>query len=195
MAAGKFLPQIKGKQAGGQLDAPVSATVSVITSSGETGRPMQGTPAPTAAFQPVKEDEQVISSAQKGEADIGVSKEPAQPPQNPPTLVPADAYLSVQIGQAVYDPIPLLGDNELSLKQEDGKVNVVGFSKTGIWMKSSTCHNQACVHQGTVTLDNMSNRVLQNLIICLPNEVILSLLTPKEAQSQWDALYEAEKAD
>lgn len=89
----------------------------------------------------------------------------------------------------VYDPIPLLGDKELRITQKDGKVNIISLTKTSISMKSSTCDNQSCVHQGVVTLENMSKRVLQNMIICLPNEVILSLLTPQEAQVQWDSLY------
>ena len=92
----------------------------------------------------------------------------------------------------MYDPIPLLGDNELSIKQGEDKQNVIGFTKSSIWMESSTCDNQACVNQGTVTLDNMSGRVLQNMIICLPNEVVLSLLTPQEAQLEWEGLYGAE---
>lgn len=62
-------------------------------------------------------------------------------------------------------------------------------------MKSSSCDNQACVHQGIVTLENMSTRVLQNMIICLPNEVVLSLLTPEEAQLQWQSLYGAAEAN
>ena len=47
-------------------------------------------------------------------------------------------------------------------------------------MKSSTCDNQDCVKQGVVTLENMEERLLGNMIICLPNQVTLSLYTTEE---------------
>ena len=46
-----------------------------------------------------------------------------------PTLAPAQAYLSVQIDQLVYDPIPLLEDNMLELTQADGKADTLGNTK------------------------------------------------------------------
>ncbi len=53
-------------------------------------------------------------------------------------------------------------------------------------MHASNCDNQDCVHQGKVTLDNRENRVLMNMIICLPNRVVLTLLDAQEAQKQWE---------
>jgi len=105
-----------------------------------------------------------------------------------PTLAPAQAYLSVQIDQLVYDPIPLLEDNMLELTQADGKRNVVAFTPNSITMHSATCDNQDCVQQGQVTLNNKENRVLMNMIICLPNRVVLSLLDAEEANKQWQQL-------
>lgn len=43
-------------------------------------------------------------------------------------------------------------------------------------MHSASCKNQDCVHQGDVTLDNYNNRVLNNWIICLPNQVTIELV-------------------
>ena len=37
------------------------------------------------------------------------------------------------------------------------------------------------MQQVEVTLENRDSRVLANMIICLPNEVILEVLTPAEA--------------
>ena len=34
--------------------------------------------------------------------------------------------------------------------------------------------------QGTVTLENRDERILYNMIICLPNQVMLELYTPEE---------------
>jgi hypothetical protein len=47
-------------------------------------------------------------------------------------------------------------------------------------MEDSTCENHDCVDQGEVTLENRKDRILGNMIICLPNQVTLQLLTPDE---------------
>jgi len=91
------------------------------------------------------------------------------------------AYLRVQVGDQVWDPIPLADGDEYTIAQPDGKTNVVHVTATGAVMHSSTCDNQSCVQQGEVTLENRDMRVLSNMIICLPNEVILEVLTPEEA--------------
>jgi len=91
------------------------------------------------------------------------------------------AYLRVQVGDEIWDPIALADGGEYTITQPDGKTNVVHVSATGAIMHSSTCDNQSCVEQGEVTLDNRDSRVLAGLIICLPNEVVLELLTPEEA--------------
>lgn len=93
----------------------------------------------------------------------------------------AQAYLRVQVGDQVWEPIALADGDEYTIAQPDGKTNVVHVTASGMVMHSSTCDNQSCVHQGEVTLDNRDSRVLTNMIICLPNEVILELLTPEEA--------------
>ena len=49
-----------------------------------------------------------------------------------------------------------------------------------ICMHSSSCDNQDCVEQGVVSLENRSKRVLQNMVICLPNQVTLELYTAEE---------------
>ena len=47
-------------------------------------------------------------------------------------------------------------------------------------MEDSTCENHDCVDQGLVTLENRTDRILSNMIICLPNQVILQLYSPEE---------------
>lgn len=185
--AGYFLPKISTKQAGGNLTAQAAIATEVLE---QDSKPPQ-TESPNLIL-PNDEPIKVIASESPSSEVKPEIQEPILttiPNQQPPKLISADAYLLVQIGKIMYDPIPLLGDNELSVMQADGRHNVIGFTKSSIFMKSSTCDNQSCVHQGNVTLENISSRVLQNMIICLPNEVILSLLTPREAQAQWDELY------
>ena len=91
------------------------------------------------------------------------------------------AYLRVQVGDQVWEPIALADGESYTISQPDGKTNVVQVTATGAVMHSSTCDNQSCVKQGEVTLENRDSRVLSNMIICLPNEVILEVLTPQEA--------------
>jgi len=91
------------------------------------------------------------------------------------------AYLRVQVGSEVLPLLPLTDGGEYEVDQGNGRVNVIHTTATGAVMHSSTCDNQSCVEQGEVTLDNRDSRVLAGLIICLPNEVVLELLTPEEA--------------
>ena len=90
------------------------------------------------------------------------------------------AYLLVTIGGTTYQPIGLHTEGEFTLTQADDVVNVVHVTPTSVNMAASTCDNQDCVLQGTVSLANRNDRVLQNMILCLPNEVVLSLYTEEE---------------
>ena len=58
--------------------------------------------------------------------------------------------------------------------------NAIHVTQDSMYMKSATCENQNCIKQGTVNLQNMETRVLGNMIICLPNRVVLELLLPEE---------------
>ncbi len=93
----------------------------------------------------------------------------------------AQAWLRIQVKDQVWEAIPMADGGEYVIDQADGKTNVVRTTATGAVMHSSTCDNQSCVEQGEVTLENRGSRVLANMIICLPNEVILEVLTPEEA--------------
>lgn len=96
---------------------------------------------------------------------------------------PADAYLVVTVNNMMYQPIPLTRETSYTLTQKDiGAVNVVHVTPDSVFMESSTCEGHDCVKQGTVSLENRSQRVLGNMIICLPNKVSLELYTPEEAQ-------------
>ena len=44
------------------------------------------------------------------------------------------------------------------------------------------CENQNCVEQGEVTLENREKRILLNMVICLPHNLRLELVTREEAQ-------------
>ncbi len=93
------------------------------------------------------------------------------------------AYLLVIIGDAVYQPVPLTGDGDYTVTQKAiGAENKIHVTAESIQMSSANCDNQDCVDQGEVSLSNREERLLGNMIICLPNNVTLELLTPAEAE-------------
>lgn len=117
-------------------------------------------------------------------ASLGEEHEPS------PELIAAEAYLKVQVGNSLYEPLALTQERELVIDQPDGKQNVVKITPDSIAMLSSSCDNQDCLHQGKVTLDNRSDRALMDMIVCLPNQVMLQLLDREEAQHEWEELHE-----
>lgn len=106
--------------------------------------------------------------------------EPAEAPQ------PAAGYVLVTIGEQYYW-LPLPADEEYSvtLRQTDPEtgeelINIVTVTPEGVYMKESTCDNQDCVDEGIVTLFNKTERILGNMIVCLPHRIMLELFTPEE---------------
>ena len=109
-------------------------------------------------------------------------------PAPKPTLRPAQSYVRVSVGGQVAALLPLIEDTTYPVKQLDGKENVVSIGHNRVSMHSSTCENQDCVQQGEITLENKDSRVLFNMVVCLPNQVMLELLTPEEAQAAYEAM-------
>lgn len=107
---------------------------------------------------------------------------------------PAEAYLLVTTNNGVYSPIPLNGENAFRIKQADGSENIVHIGKNSFYMESSNCDNQNCVGEGEVTLENRKSRILFNMVICLPHQLSLELLTPTETQERMLELYAGQEA-
>lgn len=119
-------------------------------------------------------------------SEVEASEAPSSPEATEiPTveLAKSDAYLVVSVRGNLYEPIPLLDEGSFTVKQGEDMSNTIHVTPDSIWMEHSTCDNQDCVMQGTVSLDNMETRVLSNMIICLPNEVVLELHTPETLES------------
>ena len=72
---------------------------------------------------------------------------------------------------------------------EGGGRNI--WETDSVFMAHSTCDNQDCVQQGVVSLENKSERVLLNLIVCLPNQVSVELFDQAE---MYEMLAQAEAA-
>lgn len=111
-----------------------------------------------------------------------------QPAETPDSEMPeVKAYLVMSVCGMMYEPLPLAGEGSFVIKQDENTSNTVHVTPDSVWMEHSTCENQDCVDQGTVSLENMESRVLSNMIICLPNEVVLELHTPETLASTFGA--------
>ena len=98
---------------------------------------------------------------------------------------PAKAYVLVSTAtQSGWLPLPEEGEVSYPLRQvlPDGTeaVNVIHLTPEGVYMEDSTCANHDCIDEGMVTLENRGERILGNMIVCLPNQVCLQLYTPEE---------------
>jgi hypothetical protein len=86
--------------------------------------------------------------------------------------------------QSGWLPLPEAGEASYPIHQllPDGTeaVNTIHLTPEGVYMEDSTCEGHDCVQQGIVTLENREERILGNMIICLPNQVTLQLFTPEE---------------
>ena len=111
--------------------------------------------------------------------------------------VPADentkAYLLVEVAGTTYEPILLEEEGRYTITRGE-MVNVIAATPDSIYMHSSTCDNQDCVIQGVVSLQNRADRVLQNVIVCLPNEVVLYLYTENEVREMFPMAFSEEDA-
>ena len=96
-------------------------------------------------------------------------------------------------------PLPEEGEYTYDLKQAlpDGTeaLNVIHLTPEGVWMEDSTCQGHDCVDQGEVTLENRYERILSNMIICLPNQVVLQLYSPEETMELLGELPEVPKEE
>lgn len=106
----------------------------------------------------------------------------------PATPVPARGYVCVTVGTSSrWFALPEAEDLSFTISQTQGEEkqeNVIHLTQDGVYMESSTCENQDCVHQGAVTLENKDTRLLANMIICLPHQVSIELYTPDELLAQ-----------
>jgi len=108
-------------------------------------------------------------------------------PDSAPQAAGAKGYVYITAGQeGRWFELPQ-EETHLTLRRTlgDGSevVNVVALTPNGAYMHSSTCENQDCVNQGQVTLENKATRVLSNLVLCLPNEVVIELFSPQEVEA------------
>lgn len=92
--------------------------------------------------------------------------------------------VELSVNNVLYDTVPLGVTRRITIRQENGDVNIVEVDAKGARMVESSCKNQLCVHQSAVTVDNWMYRSLGRAIICLPNRVIVELSIDNAQQVQ-----------
>lgn len=169
-------------------DAPALGTdngeVVVVTPEQETitVTPMV-TDAPTKTPTEAPTEEPTATEASTEAETAEATDAPTETMKAASVVQEPKAYLLVIIGDAVYQPVPLTGDGDYTVTQKAiGAENKIHVTAESIQMSSANCDNQDCVDQGEVSLSNREERLLGNMIICLPNNVTLELLTPAEAE-------------
>ena len=169
-------------------DAPALGTdngeVVVVTPEQETitVTPMV-TDAPTKTPTEAPTEEPTATEASTEAETAEATDAPTETAKAASVVQEPKAYLLVIIGDAVYQPVPLTGDGDYTVTQKAiGAENKIHVTAESIQMSSANCDNQDCVDQGEVSLSNREERLLGNMIICLPNNVTLELLTPAEAE-------------
>ena len=132
------------------------------------------------------------ASAAEAEETAAPDTAPDEPVKDQPFLVqitdsdPSIAYVLVrlQYGGGLL-PLPLEGEYTRTVRQvmDDGTeaVNVLHLTPEGFWMEDANCKNHDCVGEGMVTLENREERVLWNMVVCLPHQLVAELITREEA--------------
>ena len=100
---------------------------------------------------------------------------------------PSIGYVLVQLqNSAGLLPLPQEDEYTKTIRQKmtDGSemVNVLHITPTGFWMEESNCEGQDCIGEGEVTLENRLERILGNMVICLPHQLVVYLITREEAE-------------
>lgn len=84
-----------------------------------------------------------------------------------------DAKVVITVDKAVYGEYPLDENKKIQVR-ENGHKNIIEIKGGKVHMTDSDCHNQDCVHQGTISRKNES-------IVCLPNKVVVSISGGEES--------------
>ena len=99
---------------------------------------------------------------------------------------PSVAYVLVRMQNAIgLLPLPMEGEYTRTIRQimPDGTeaINVLHLTTNGVRMEDANCEGHDCINEGEVTLENREERVLWNMVICLPHQLSLELITREEA--------------
>ena len=142
---------------------------------------------PEASAEPTAVPEETVPAEATAmpTAEASAPVEPTEAPQSAnmmgPMPVPqteeVKGHVIITVGGRQYgDPIPMDRDKIITIRQENGEINKIRITPDSVDMEYSTCENQDCIGEGTITLDNYNERILGTWIICLPNLVTIEMV-------------------
>jgi len=86
-------------------------------------------------------------------------------------------YVSISVNSREWVKLPLDEPTSYTVHQSDGCENTITIDEGGVvYVSYSNCDNQDCVEQGKITPDNVGDRVLMNQIICLPHNLVVTVV-------------------
>ena len=148
---------------------------------------------PTAVPQETASVEATAMPTPEASAPIEVTVEPTAEttkapesanmmgPMPVPQTEEVKGHVIITVGGRQYgDPIPMDRDKIITIRQENGEINKIRITPDSVDMEYSTCENQDCIGEGTITLDNYNDRILGTWIICLPNQVTIEMVPADE---------------
>ncbi len=86
---------------------------------------------------------------------------------------PGDQVI-VEVDGAVFGTYDLHKDAEIRIETEDGGYNVLAIADGFAAVTQASCPDKLCVHQHRISRSDES-------IICLPNKVVISIVTHNES--------------
>jgi len=89
-------------------------------------------------------------------------------------------HITIYQGEEVYRKAAIDEDQNIVIKGND-HFNEIIINDNKVKMKSADCKNQDCVNQRAMTAENIEQRILQNWIICLPNQISIEFIKSKES--------------
>ena len=149
----------------------------------------EATAEPTDSPEPTQEPTAVPEETASIEVTVEPTAEATKAPESATMMGPMPAqqteevkgYVVINVGGRQYgDPIPMDRDKIITIRQDNGEINKIRITPDSVDMEYSTCENQDCIGEGTITLDNYNERILGTWIICLPNQVTIEMVPADE---------------
>ena len=149
----------------------------------------EATAEPTNSPEPTQEPTAVPEETASIEVTVEPTAEATKAPESANMMGPMPAqqteevkgYVVINVGGRQYgDPIPMDRDKIITIRQDNGEINKIRITPDSVDMEYSTCENQDCIGEGTITLDNYNERILGTWIICLPNQVTIEMVPADE---------------
>ena len=135
------------------------------------------TDSPKATPEPTAVPEETAPAEATAEPTEALQSANMMGPMPVPQTEEVKGHVIITVGGRQYgDPIPMDRDKIITIRQENGEINKIRITPDSVDMEYSTCENQDCIGEGTITLDNYNERILGTWIICLPNQVTIEMV-------------------